>query len=199
MRDSYLLLYPHGFLGAKLVFREPPTPPDVAEKFSALLSGDSIIVPENTKPFNREVNQLAKILLSGSPLAKTFDFRSNAVKAALGAFGTSNIVDWYKAQFSSAEFGDIHQRFLDDCFRFILTGERELEPEFWYKILSDKNDRTDQPGSITRAAFGAGHGVEAETFFKCANVGIQQVICRWTSQEDGFEDMVMSLNIMFGV
>jgi hypothetical protein len=190
--------YPHGFTGAKLNYHEPAAVSDTAEAFGAMLADGGVIMPNSVKPYNRGINHLTKFLLSGSSHALTFDFRKKVLEAALPAWGTMDIAEWYEIQFSNPEFGDIHQRFLDDCFRFIETGEREIEPEFWYKILADEYDRTDSPGSITRAAFGSGFGDQATRFFKSVNTYLPQVICRWTAQRDGFDDMLMSLNVLFG-
>ncbi len=198
MTSNKFMVYPHGFVGARLISREPPTPSDMAEKFGAMLTGDGVIMPESVKPYNKVVENLTRTLLSGSPLSRTFDFREKILKTALTAFGSSDIGVWYAEQYKSAEFGDIHQRFLDDCFRFIMTGERELVPEYWYKILSCKEDRTDDLGSVTRAAFGTGWGDRAQRFLDRPNKTIQKVICEWTAQKGGHEDMLLSMNILFG-
>ena len=126
-----------------------------------------------------------------------FNKREQVFIAALNAFGTKNIYQWYCAQFESPSFGETNRTFLDDIFKFIQTGRRALPLTNWNSLV-----RADETNDGNRQL-----GTHASSYFGCGTVdnmpirytSVQQFLQDWLSREGGFNDMIFSLFILFGV
>lgn len=126
----------------------------------------------------------------------SFERRERFLKAALFAFGSTNFHTWYLAQFQSPSFGDIHQRFLEDTFKFILTGKRDIPLSSWNVLVSPEEDNSSK---IT-------HGPNASKLFQYSGnknpdyrPSIVEITQKWLSQEGGFNDFAMTVHILFGI
>lgn len=126
----------------------------------------------------------------------SFERRERFLKAALFAFGSTNFHTWYLAQFQSPSFGDIHQRFLEDTFKFIQTGKRDIPLSSWNILVNPEEDNSSK----------VVHGDQAKKLFQYSNnnhpdyrPSIVEITQRWLSQEGGFNDFATTVHILFGI
>ena len=194
-----LRLYPRGFLGRTLPPRlvVKPRPFDVRIRTTPVAG---IVVPQqNTADANAAVEMLYAQYIRRAAATMSFEFREKALIAALDAFGTVNFRDWYETQSESPSFGDTHQRFLDDTFRFIMHGRRNLSLESWASFLLPADGGTRPAGASEMAAefFNAMQSTQP------VGVGptpvlLADVIQQWTSRPGGIEDLLGTLHLLFG-
>lgn len=149
-----------------------------------------------------ELNTTVEKLFFGS-LAKNYqhekmEFRRQAIEAAYEAFGTTFFKEWYDHQKDSPYFTEMHQDFLRDTLQFLETGERKFHLETWDALLSrdcaEKATETDY-NEIEVEFFGL---PQAGIIRKVRPYRLPDLICKWTKQEEGFQDLIYTLFILFG-
>lgn len=126
-----------------------------------------------------------------------FEYREQVLVAALRAFGTLRFYDWYRAQFESPVFGQTNRQFLDDTFKFLMTGRRDLPINNWIDLVKADESNTGVHSYSTYAA----------EFFRCSGPRetpgsqpqLTEVLQSWVSREGGFNDLIGTLFILFGV
>lgn len=128
----------------------------------------------------------------------SYDFREKVFIAALNAFGTRNIYEWYVAQFNGPSFGDTNRQFIDDTFKFIMTGRRNLPLTNWNSLVKadENNNGVTQLGEHAMKFF---VGCRTINDRPIRNMSIAEFIQDWISAEGGFNDMLFTLFILFGV
>lgn len=201
--QKVLRMFPRGFLGADLQPQLVRSPDQVSsiltQKFAFHV--DLVGLPGTSGKVNMMANPhveglyveyIKKTIMSGS-----FEFRKKVLHAALHAFGTADFNIWFEAQFKTPACGDLHKRFLDDILKFIVTGRRDMSLENWGSLITI-TDEGDNIGSISDYAkdfFGIGKGARVHDR---QNYLLTEIIQRWCSQPNGFEDLLGTLHILFG-
>jgi hypothetical protein len=126
-----------------------------------------------------------------------FSFREKVLMEAFKAFGSKHFHEWYFVQYQSPSFGQTNRNFLDDTIRFIETGTRCYPINTWERLVQSDESNTNSKEL----------GPYAKNLFKCEDVdkqpyrliGFPEVIQSWISKEGGFNDLLYTLFILFGV
>jgi len=200
--SNSFMVYPRGFVGAELSVVKK-----VNRGIQVNLTNIQNVITGNTGgreiyPHNEEVNALADVVMRELAIVRSFDFRKRILLAALSAFGTKSFYYWYQAQYRSPMFSDNHSRFVDDTMKFITTGKRDLDCTTWLRVLSF--DESHPTYEITQSNIQpTGNMSEAARMFfnypaEDQHLSLKEVIQRWTSHVGGFEDLVMTMDVMFG-
>jgi hypothetical protein len=126
-----------------------------------------------------------------------FDLREKVYIAALRAFGTHSFYDWYRVQYESPAFGLTNRRFLDDTFKFIQTGRRDLPLSNWISMVKadEVNPGTREFDQYAVSFFGCTNPSEQPTY----SASLPEILQQWLSKEGGFNDFLGTLFILFGV
>lgn len=120
---------------------------------------------------------------------KCWDFRRQVIKASKELF-SSDISYWLDNQIKHNYLCDRRLEFLLDTLTFIRTGKRKMCLDNWYELLED--DPVCETRKITHT--------QIETL-KELSKGLTtnvELIIKWCSQQKGFEDMICTLEILFG-
>lgn len=185
-------LYPRGFLGD---YNNKP----VAHMYDASAAIMLVLRNADTAPHrykmlglpNQVLDTLYQDLLSIPCYMERFAWREELLRAALKAFGTDSLSEWVKAQSSSPYCGKYHKNFINDCLRFANGDSRLQAISSWNNLISDEDLEaggrlpTSEEGYMFNGKF-------------LAEASIADLIKSWCSQEEGYSDMVISLNILFG-
>jgi hypothetical protein len=129
----------------------------------------------------------SKRFISGIDL-QTWKYRAEGLRAAKILFG--DFTQWLYGQLEGEFLYGQRLLFLEDTLRFITMGTRSVSINNWVDLLEDypeTNVLIDRQGSERRlkAAFpNPMHTVD--------------VIIAWCKQPSGFEDLIITLNILFG-
>lgn len=121
---------------------------------------------------------------------KEFDEKQRVIEFAISVFGKS-FRYWYAAQKFSKCFSERHQGYIDDTFNFILGGNRKLANESWYRLLDDT--RVQQSSYIPDRLF---HNPNKTGPFIPND--IVEVLILWVSRENGVNDLLESLYVIYG-
>ena len=191
MQDQFRL-YPRGFLGS---FSNKP----VVHRYDA--SAETLRILRNTETSppsfkmlgapNQDLDVLYQSLLNAPSNMERFVWREELLKVALKAFGTESVKEWVNAQAATPYCGKYHKDFISDCMRFANGNPRYQAISTWNNLLSDE----DMGGGGKLPTNADGFYFNYVQFDKAT---IVDLVKAWCSQEGGYSDMVISLNILFG-
>ena len=193
-------LYPRGFLGGTIDpqlerTNSPYGDPDKTRHQYAINQHKNDAGSLLSSP---HVDALYVDLIKNSVKFESPEFRTEALRVALSAFGTNNFLIWFTTQYSSPAASGIHNDFLLDTLKFISTGSRNMSVETWASILTI----TDEGNNIGRIPEKAKEffGLNQYDVFSSAKVNVMlvDVIQKWCSHPGGLLDMVNTLHILFG-
>lgn len=132
---------------------------------------------------------------SGTATSSQFAFREEVLITALDAFKIPNAIfinDWFMLQFKSQYFTTTHRRFLNDVFQFIVTGQHSVELRDWQRIISI------QPAKNNAASVMSQNAEIEVSLIQTDKMTPVQFIAKWMSNDEGFDDLLRTLNILFG-
>ncbi len=103
-------------------------------------------------------------------------------------------INWFLKQDSNPIITDMRMSFLLDTVRFIQTGKRHVSIHSWKSMLEmESGDVCDvSKRQVMRELF---RTFELETFDEIDN---NTFIQNWLSHKNGFDDMVFTINYLFG-
>lgn len=188
--DVQMKLYPRGYLGAVLGQRiqrssglRESNQGFVQQRFSVLKDQNDFNVGNPT------IDALYGRYVRDWDSMRNFEFREAILKAALAAFGTSDFRMWYSAQLQSPAAGDLHVRFLDDTLKFIDNNRRDVMLETWQRLLNAAGENALDSVELNDNAL---------QFFGTDSPKLRDILQRWCSRENGFQDLLGTLFILFG-
>lgn len=207
--NKSIVLYPRGFLGFDigLASNDPSSNLDQvvqAIKFNKPVPKKDIVVS------NHDIDALWKEYNTGTQYVTQFGFREKILIAALRAFGTLNFKEWCELQEKSPYFTDLHRRFMNDTFAFILTGNRSLNVQSWSSLIdiSESNHKDREVNVDVDSLFTSDNDSSSQEYCTLAlditsmyakpTKDLTNIIHFWVARHNGFEDMIASLQIFFG-
>lgn len=197
-------LYPRGFIGGAIpptvVPKQKHTQGEQIQSFIMNLhnAADNSVAP------NAGIESLYGQYLRGNLASEMHEFRERVFIAALNAFGTKNFFDWYVIQTEAASTGSIHTDFLEDTLKFISTGKRDMCLENWQALIKmGANNGNSGMSPKAKEFFGILNDRPLSDFAKTNDEAfelarLESIIQRWCSVPGGFEDLLISLHILFG-
>lgn len=193
-------IYPRGFLGARL---EPVLERKTNKTVPGLQYDISLFNPSESKTIvaNVAIEDLYAAHVRNEPSTGKFDFREKALIQILAAFGTMNFEFWYKTQYQSPSFGQQHIDFLDDTFRFIMTGKRRVSITNWDAIVdaSDKKVFNNQLPDNARVYFNRTTVEQLGLDGQRWQANLVDVVQDWMRRPSGFADLLTTAHILFGI
>lgn len=118
----------------------------------------------------------------------TWEFRKKVIDLAQTLFAGN--FNWFIRQDKNAAITDQNYLFLLDTVRFIATGRRRLSIYTWPALLTYNvpvGNTVDARNEISQLFIDLALGTDANT-----------VIQKWLSHPKGFDDMMYTLNMLFG-
>lgn len=196
MKSNTVVLYPRGFIGFDTGL--------ITDNTSGVNMDDWVKSIKLNKPIMQEISPykgipqidaLWKEYQTGVNFVTAFDFREKILKTALLAFGTFSFYDWCKLQQNNIYFTALHKRFLNDTFSFIEGNGRSIANTTWQSLLSMKqaNSQDATEKYNINEYFNIGGPPDFVRSFRLADV-----LVNWSQQENGIEDILMTIHILFG-
>lgn len=189
-----VVVYPRGFFGYDIGLPVQKETTDVKKLMDSIRLNKVQTTRDRAVISNTEIETLFAKAYNNEAGVKTMPFRERILKAALSAFGTESFYEWCELQINNPYFAALHRRFMNDTFRFIQTGEREININNWDRLVTVKKaDPIDVKVPFLY-----------KEYFKMDQVAlfrrpfrVNGTIQSWVSQPGGFEDMIRSLRIIF--
>lgn len=122
-------------------------------------------------------------------------YRSNALKTISRLFldnggGYRNFVSWAEQQLATNNYlYDLNYEFLVDTLNYLVTGKRQMEVPQWADIITKKPVHREGVANYNRVE----QNKEALNY-----ISVNDPIVLWCSREGGFDDLVFTINLMFG-
>jgi hypothetical protein len=196
MTSNNIVLYPRGFIGFDTGL--------ITDKTSGVNMDDWVKSIKLNKPIMQEVSpykgipqvdSIWKEYETGVNFITAFDFRERILKLAFVAFGTLSFYDWCNLQNKNIYFTALHKKFLNDTFNFICSGKRSVANTTWQSLLSMKEANSKDSETI----------FELNEFFRIngpdtyrRSFRLSDAVNQWVMQENGFEDLLMTIHLLFG-
>lgn len=122
--------------------------------------------------------------------SELWTFRRWAIRVAHQMFH-ENGLNWFITQDTNPMVHEYNYQFLIDTLRFIGTGRRQISIHAWPDLVSNHPVKGLNDVSTRHAI--------ADTLKDLGNTtDVDALIQMWCSREGGFDDMVCTLNILFG-
>lgn len=199
---SKLMISPRGFVGAGIVTRDRQDSSagltNITSVFERLSGSDE------QHPYNGVVQELYKEYNANTNVVLRMEFRERLLKAAMAAFGTHSFWIWYENQFRSPLVEASHLSFLDDTLNFIMCGQRQFHHNVWLRLLENDNVAREQlvvmaHGSVKATEKAIEYfGLTNNSYGPKCNSELIKTIQRWTSHDNGFDDLMRTLHLLFG-
>lgn len=193
MVDNQLKVYPSGFYGSNQVAQTLPL--DLVSKAKLLLNNSSV---KKINPYtaSQDVVELWATTISDTPEYTTFEFKEKIIKCALTVFGSEKLIDWLSIQVESPEYSKIHSEWIDETISFVYGGKsRQLSHNNWIALLTAVDNVHINVGLSDTVKY---HLLSRGVLVNRSNVTIRQFILNWLKQPNGINDLLSSLNVLYG-
>lgn len=190
------VVYPRGFLGFDAGFVKDGQVNDSPKSvISSLMLNRYKTEDESPHASNTTIDQLWAETTGGKSYTTLFAFRERILKAALEAFGTENFYDWVKLQVTNPYATTAHNNFINETLNFIATGQRTVNVNTWFSLIDIKDE-------VNNKSY---HDIKLAKFFRTNSnhdlqrpLSLENALIEWTKQEDGFNDLLSTLMVLFG-
>lgn len=189
-----VVVYPRGFFSFDIGLPIQRETTDIKKLMNSVRFNNNYVPRDRTVISNDEIEMLYTKSYKNEAGVKTMEFRERVLKAALTAFGTQSFFEWCELQLTNPYFSAMHKRFLNDTFKFIQTGERDMNLNSWDKLVSVK--RADPQDERVNFLFREYFKMDQVALFR-RPFTVSGTVQSWVSQPGGFEDIVRSLRIIF--
>lgn len=135
---------------------------------------------------HRDVDRLLDYLFSGKVNNKGFSFYREVFPVAMSLFG--DFPTFLRTQKNNPFLYGYNYEFLLDTLKFIQTGCRKVSIHNWKPLLAEWAE----PHSDHRQRASSG---QLDKLTRYSGV---EIVAQWCSHPGGFDDMVMTMGLMFG-
>lgn len=134
------------------------------------------------------VHALYLIFTNEPKVSVTWDFRKQVIDLAQQLFAGN--FNWFIRQDTNAMITDQNYAFMLDTVRFIATGRRRISIYTWPALLT-----YNVPAGISVDS----RNDISKLFIELAlDTHVDKVIQKWVSHKGGFDDMMYTINMLFG-
>lgn len=201
MADQYLVVYPRGFIGlSNAGLNKETNNATLADKIEAVRYNNMVSREQTTEVYNLNITEMYEALVGQYTTRDKLTLMKAIILEAFRNFGDRDFGDWVNMQRSSRYFTRKHQEFILDTMRFISTGRRDTSIRTWEIVLRRQlicdTDSVHQNPRYDKCVgeFFNSSAVDGSTL----TGSMHRVISQWMSQRHGHEDLLLTLNILFG-
>lgn len=200
MKNQPLVVYPRGFIGVVTAGLNKEQNEKTYAKQVIALRYNKLEEEESNDVYNLNVTKLYRQVMDSVLGFDKLLFTKAVVIQALVNFGHNDIEEWLGVQRQSRYFSLNHQRFILETFKFIQTGKRITSLRSW-EIVIRRKSISDAESVLNNRSFDKS---VAEFFSSNALDGkpttsnLLRLIPLWLSHRGGAEDLLITLNIIFG-
>lgn len=200
MDDRYLIVLPRGFIGRVNAGLDKETNIlSLSDKMKAIRYNNAT-EDSYTEVFNLNVTQMYESMINQTVTRDKLTFIKAIIIEASRNFVGHDFTDWINLQRDSRYYTRNHQEFVLDTLRFIQTGKRNTSLRTWEVLLRRKLIDDTQSVYNNRS-----YDQNVSSFFKSIATdgqpltgSMHRVISQWMSHRGGYEDLLLTLNIIFG-
>lgn len=194
MQTTYPILQ-SGFIGLTEKGLKRPDP--IEPSFRDAVIFKEIKSPLRKYKYSPAVKQLFVEWNSNPKLLKDFDFRERILKTAFESFGSVDFLQWIALQNEKPTTTDLHSTFITETLDYLLTDTpRKIQPSIWIRLL----EADERPSSVKFDVkkYFRQESANYNTFDAKLPTKLEGIILSWVSKDRGFEDLILSLFVIFG-
>ena len=200
MYDSYLVVFPRGFIGrANPGLNKETNNATMADKIEAIRYNNMSREPY-TEVYNLNVTEMHDAMIGQYTSHDKLTLIKGIIVEAYRNFGERNFSDFISQQRNSRYFTRQHQDFILDTLRFIQTGKRDTSMRTWELVLRrkliDDVQSVHQHPRYDKCVSEFFHSSAVDGFPLTGSM--HRVISQWMSHRNGHEDLLLTLNLVFG-
>ena len=147
--------------------------------------------------YNKAVQEIFNRYMAKNDFIRDLVFKEDIIKVAYRAFGSFNFVNWLTLQNESTCFTAMHKKFLIETLRYIETGARMVNVSTWTRLI-EKRPASEVNRSVEYNASKLMEDTSSKFVGNLRVVDTSDFICKWVKWDDGFNDLLRSLYIVFG-
>lgn len=183
-----------GFVGLSQKGLKRPDP--IEPNFREAIISKEYKAPLNKYFYSPEITEIFFTYCGNSDALKSFEFRERLIKATFEVFMNFDFKRFLNLQNEKPTISDLHKVFIMETLEYIIANKpRTIEAVQWIRMIE---------------AGQADHKVQVnvDTYFNRESLGVDSslkipnqtasLIHAWVSKERGFEDLLITLFVMFG-
>lgn len=172
-------------------------PGDTRDPFRDYTLNQAHLSNNNVGFFLPEINLLMTEFRGNPEVINNPDWVIRLIRAAKEGFGNS-LYEWVRNQDTKPTVGRHHVDFLEDMFHYVVTGERRITLNNWYRLIGLKvtsgNVGVREVSKLIHVAVDK----DEWTPWGLVSSDIKKLLVQWMAHEHGIVDMLFSLFILFG-
>lgn len=152
--------------------------------------------PSNRYFYSAEISELYNLWCGNPNCLKDFDIREQLLHITKLLFGQHSFFKWLRLQTEHADLSDLHKTFLIETLEYLVGQPRRLETAQWIKLL-EKAIKSEGVKINIERFFDKElyHSVDPLSLLPSTLIDILVI---WTSKPRGFEDLLLTLYVIFG-
>lgn len=201
MKEHLLVVFSRGFIGLSTPgLNKETNKKTVADQLIDIRYRADTKTEDKMEVYNVNITKMYTAMIDGTYHGNSITFNKAIIVEALRNFGSVNLLDWINLQKTSRYFTSNHQKFLLDTLNFIVTGKRKTTIRTWEIILkrktvddvesvSNNKEFDSKILSFLNSIASDGNPISSN---------LTRIIPEWFSHRGGNEDLLLTLNIIFG-
>jgi len=185
---SKLRIYPSGYLGSSLVAAYVATQEVITKQFMMISTTETF----NKKDITGSAEVVSLVNASQSDTKNDFLLNEKILECALEAFGTFDLAEWIKINYDSG-LSFNHKLFIEETLLYIFNGtKRTVSNASWGILLTYNGNESGQDKKMLEFTNSCINNPDAHV------LDIKRIIWKWCARNGGIDDMLSSLNVLFG-
>jgi hypothetical protein len=135
---------------------------------------------------DQSIAELYRICENGMQDTRPLDFRFRVLDRALVLFG-EDFRAWMLLQRNDPNLIGYNIEFLRDTLTYITHGRRDMSPLTWIELVSEVSENDIAQHHLTTPELAVPKGQSTS-----------EILQLWCSRKGGFDDLMQSLNLLFG-
>lgn len=178
-----------GFLANTDIGLIKSTETNLTREIKYLILTSSVRDKFNPYFYDPDIERIYNKFMTKNSLIRNFEYRELILIKAIQLFGNMPF-NWFKSQSKSPIFTHKHYRFLVDTLNYIRTGNRHLGITTWISIIKPEGVK-DDPDEYDKYMLSLANDPILSN--------LPEMLSAWTSNIDGFLDLLLTMKIIFGV
>lgn len=200
MDNNTLSIYHNGFIGKASLFKKDDTVSEIVQNEAGVMHVIQYVDKSSTAlDSNSQLEKLFYELTKSNHYVKNFDRRHRFLEEALGTLPTTGHYNhvcfktFALLQKESPFFSDLHRRFIEDTYRYVLEGKRRVSIYAWRGLfmnyVKERSLKTIDYSDEFKALLN-----------RYGQLNFPRFIQQWVSNESGtgMDDLANTFLILYG-
>jgi hypothetical protein len=183
-----------GFVGLTQKGLKRPDP--IEPSFREAIISKEFKAPLNKYFYSPEITEIFFSYCANSNVLKSFEFRERLIKATFEVFMNFDFKRFLNLQNEKPTISDLHKVFIMETLEYVMANKpRTIEAVQWIRMI--EAGQVDHRVQVNVDSYFNRETLGTDSSLKIPNQ-TASLIHAWVSKERGFEDLLITLFVMFG-